>query len=157
MAAQRGSLSSETPGVKPCLWVRSGCPLSWGPETRGRRRAWGLQPFPLLPQHGDLGPLQGRLLRPLTSSCGAGPWRWSARGRVAAQTAALWRTHLLPVVSCPGPACGQPAWEALCLQGRALLQNLPPRLLSVWLLFKQRTLILVSSVYTAKGARMYFW
>ena len=67
------------------------------------------------------------------SRAGAGPWRWSARGHVAAPTAAPWRT-LLPLVSCPGPACCWPVWDALCLQGRAFLQNLPLPLLGAWLL-----------------------
>ena len=44
--------SAEATGVEPCLRVRSSCRLSWGPETRGRRRAWSLQPVPHLPQHG---------------------------------------------------------------------------------------------------------
>ena len=47
-----GHCPVSPPGVEPCLRVRSSCRLSWGPETRGRRRAWSLQPVPHLPQHG---------------------------------------------------------------------------------------------------------
>ena len=157
MAAQRGSLSSETPGVKPCLWVRSGCPLSWGPETRGRRRAWGLQPFPLLPQHGDLGPLQGRLLRPLTSSCGYGSLEVVSPGPGGCPDHSPVEdtppSRGVVPRSCLWPACvGCPL-----LPGLGISSESSPASSQCLAFIKQRTLILVSSVHTAKGARMYFW
>lgn len=76
---------------------------------------------------------------------------------MATQTAAPWRTHTsLPRGVVP---CGLPVARlrgiALCLRAGPFLQNLAPRLLSVWLLLAEDT-GLVSSIYTAKGARMHF-
>lgn len=146
MAAQRASLPSETLGSSPvCGWgaaaVSAGVLRLLGGDEHG-----ACNQFPTSPSVGDLSPLLGRLLTPLTSRCGCGslevvslgPGGHPNRSPVedAASPGVVPRSHLLPALVGrplpPGPDISSESSPA-----------------SSWCLafIKRRTLILVSSVY----------
>ena len=108
------------------------------------------------PGMGDLGPLQGRLPRPLMSRCGCGslevvslgpggrpdcsPMEDTPPSRGVVPRSCLWPA----CVGCPLPP------------GSGISSESSPASSQCLAFIKRRTLILVSSVYTAKGARMHF-
>lgn len=112
--------------------------------------------FPLSPSTGDLSPLQGRLLRPLTSRCGCGSLEVGSPGPGG-------HPDHSPVEDTP-PSRGVMPWSCLlpaCMgcplpPGPGISSESCPTSSQCLAFIKRRILVLVLSVHTAKGARMHF-
>lgn len=116
----------------------------------------GLQPFPPVPQHGRPESPPGKLLRPLTSRCRCGSLEVGSPGPGG-------HPDCSPVEDTP-PSRGVVPWSCLlpaCVgcplpPGPGISSESCPASSQCLAFIKRRILVLVSSIYTAKGARMHF-